>query len=209
MQLTRRAWIGGTAAALAGDRALAAPSIASLQRHPAFRIWDAPKKAVHAPMSSLVANAAGEPQPLGQWLGGQAAVVVTWATWCTPCLAEMPDLARLQHSLREVGAKTVIRPIHGYDDANLNDAQALMRKLGAGDLETVQASQSMELAALRIFGKSPVERTRTSLPALLLVKSNGAIVGTRIGSPDPEKGQPPYWRDPRTLDFLTQLGTLA
>jgi len=67
----------------------------------------------------------------------------------------------------------------------------------------------MELAALRIFGKSPVERTRTSLPALLLVKSNGAIVGTRIGSPDPEKGQPAYWTDPRTLDFLTKLGSLA
>ena len=55
------------------------------------------------------------------------------------------------------------------------------------------------------MGISPKDKARTSVPALMLLKADGAIVGTRLGTYDPEPGQPPYWDDPRTYDMLSQL----
>jgi thiol-disulfide isomerase/thioredoxin len=207
MSLTRRGWIGGTVASLACGPALAQP--APLRRHAAFRIWTSPRKPLRAPLEAAVTTTAGQTLSLKQWMGGEAAVLIYWATWCTPCLAETPDLNRLQQRLKATGARTAIRPVHAFDDADLNKARAVFNKLGARDLETVEASPALEKAGLRIFGKSPVEPERTSLPALMLVAADGTIVATRIGSPDPERGKPPYWDDPRTLDMLAQLGTQA
>jgi thiol-disulfide isomerase/thioredoxin len=39
----------------------------------------------------------GQNQPLAQWKG-QALLVNFWATWCTPCVQEMPELSALQSS---------------------------------------------------------------------------------------------------------------
>src|SRR5579864_2683672 len=40
-------------------------------------------------------DAAGKPATLGDFKG-KPAVVNLWATWCQPCIKEMPSLARLQ-----------------------------------------------------------------------------------------------------------------
>jgi len=208
MDLTRRACTLGATAGLISSSAWAAET--PLRRHAGFRIWTAPKKPITAPMAAEVTDIGGRKLTLGQWMGGEAAIVIYWATWCTPCLAETPELNRLQLQLKAAGAKTAIRPVHAFDDdADLAKARAVFNRLGARELETVQASPALEKAGLRIFGKSPVEPQRTSLPALMLVAANGAIVATRIGTPDPQRGQPAYWSDPRTLDFLTRLGSLA
>jgi thiol-disulfide isomerase/thioredoxin len=37
----------------------------------------------------------GKPQPIAQWRG-KVLVVNFWATWCPPCLKEIPDFVRLQ-----------------------------------------------------------------------------------------------------------------
>lgn len=39
----------------------------------------------------------GQPQPLRQWQG-KTIVVNFWATWCPPCLEEMPELSALHAS---------------------------------------------------------------------------------------------------------------
>ncbi|MGZ3184909.1 MAG: TlpA family protein disulfide reductase [Telluria sp.] len=39
-------------------------------------------------------DAAGQPQALAQWKG-QPLLVNFWATWCAPCVQEMPELSRL------------------------------------------------------------------------------------------------------------------
>ncbi|GAA4329989.1 TlpA disulfide reductase family protein [Pigmentiphaga soli] len=41
----------------------------------------------------------GTPQPLSQWRG-RPLVVNFWATWCVPCVDEMPELDRLQGELQ-------------------------------------------------------------------------------------------------------------
>jgi thiol-disulfide isomerase/thioredoxin len=38
---------------------------------------------------------------------GRVVVLNLWATWCTPCIAEMPMLDRLQHQLEDVGVVVV------------------------------------------------------------------------------------------------------
>ncbi len=47
-------------------------------------------------------DAEGAAQPLARF-AGRALVVNFWATWCAPCVAEMPALDRLQQAVAEDG----------------------------------------------------------------------------------------------------------
>ncbi|MGN6388162.1 MAG: TlpA family protein disulfide reductase [Burkholderiaceae bacterium] len=52
----------------------------------------------HPLFSQTLPDASGASQPLSRWRG-RLLVVNFWATWCPPCVAEMPDLEALQQSL--------------------------------------------------------------------------------------------------------------
>ncbi|RZI41684.1 TlpA family protein disulfide reductase [Herbaspirillum sp. HC18] len=54
-------------------------------------------------LSQSMADANGQQQQLAQWKD-KALVVNFWATWCTPCVDEMPELSALQ---QEIGSKNV------------------------------------------------------------------------------------------------------
>ena len=63
------------------------------------RLWLAPAAPERDPGEVLLAaqlsDPAGKPQPLTQWQG-KVLVVNFWATWCPPCLKEIPEFIRLQ-----------------------------------------------------------------------------------------------------------------
>ncbi len=48
----------------------------------------------------------GTPQAISQWRG-QVLVVNFWATWCSPCLKEIPEFVRLQTRYAEKGVQFV------------------------------------------------------------------------------------------------------
>jgi thiol-disulfide isomerase/thioredoxin len=64
-------------------------------------------------LSQSMTDAGGKPQAMTQWKN-KALIVNFWATWCTPCVDEMPELSALQ---TEIEPKIQILGI-GIDSAS-------------------------------------------------------------------------------------------
>lgn len=70
----------------------------------------APAEAEPAAVASLFAQTlpdlADKPQPLAQWRG-KPLLINFWATWCAPCVQEMPELSAFQTELGDVSLRIV------------------------------------------------------------------------------------------------------
>jgi thiol-disulfide isomerase/thioredoxin len=109
---TRRAIVGGAALAAAGTVA-----VATMLRKPAPQVFTpvaAPEPALLgiaalkpiAPAAALpafaFADAAGATHTLAEF-AGRGVVLNLWATWCVPCVAELPSLAALAKQVTAAG----------------------------------------------------------------------------------------------------------
>jgi thiol-disulfide isomerase/thioredoxin len=63
-------------------------------------------RAATALLAQTLPDVKGIAQPLAQWRG-QWLVVNLWATWCTPCRAEMPAFSRLQRKYAGRGVQFI------------------------------------------------------------------------------------------------------
>ena len=87
-------------------------------------------------------------------LKGHVVVVNFWATWCPPCVAEMPSLDRLHRALsrdglmvlgvlRDPGARVAAGPYRttGYPETFVIDAAGVIREtyVGPADWDTPEA----------------------------------------------------------------------
>lgn len=100
---------------------------------------------------------------------GQVMVVNFWATWCAPCIEEMPGFVRLQDKYRQRGVVFV--------GVALDDPDAVrpfMQKLGV-DYPVLTAEEAgFEL--LKAAGDA-----KGVMPYTLLIDRNGAVAQTRSG----------------------------
>lgn len=114
----------------------------------------------------------GRPRSLAQWRG-QRVVLTFWATWCVPCLKEMPALAAAQRAHAGRGVQVV--GIAMDDPARVRDY-----------LRAHPPAYPMLLGgALRPDPRVVLGDTRRALPFSVLVDRHGRIVRTRLGGLDP------------------------
>jgi cytochrome c biogenesis protein CcmG/thiol:disulfide interchange protein DsbE len=113
---------------------------------------------------------------------GQVVVLNFWATWCPPCVQEMPSLIQMQQRMREKGVVVVAVSID-VDEA----AYHRFLKTYQVNLLTVRDPDQ----------KSPSLYGTHGWPETYIIDRTGMIRRKFIG--------PVEWNSPEIADFLTKL----
>ena len=163
-----KAWIPfagvGVLAALAG----ASLWLANTPSAPSPSKAEAVEAAPAAVLAAKFVDNEGKSRVLGQ-LGGKVIVVNFWATWCTPCIEEMPGFARLQTRWEPRGVRFV-----GLANDDPAKVKAFGEKLAINyPLWTGEASV-MDLSR-RLGNRIGV------LPHTVLLDGDGKVIESRIG----------------------------
>lgn len=155
----------GIAAALlivaAASASLAAPPLNGWMEQ--FTLNDPPKP---APDTAFL-NDAGKEVTLADFRG-RVVLLNFWATWCEPCVRELPSLDRLQGAMG--GDDFTVLAVN-ENRAGAEAAKPFMKKLGLKRL-TVNVDRKMALArALGLRG----------MPATYLIGRDGKVLGSLTG----------------------------
>jgi thiol-disulfide isomerase/thioredoxin len=129
------------------------------------------------------ANEKGETIDLSKWKG-RVVLLNLWATWCTPCKKEMPDLAKLQTAL---GSKDFEVVALSVDRKGLDASKAFLTEIGASNLAAYIEPEAKSLAALQALG----------LPATVLIDRQGKEAGRILG--------PAEWASPDAQAMVKAL----
>jgi len=100
---------------------------------------------------------------------GHVVLVNLWATWCAPCVQEMPSLARLQAKLPDLAVLAISQDRRG--------AAAVDPFLARLDLRGLAAFLDPDNDASRAFDV-------VGLPTSILIDRSGRIVGELVGAAD-------------------------
>ena len=114
---------------------------------------------------------------------GKYVLINLWATWCPPCVVEMPSLDRLQKKME--GYDLVIIPLSMGDDSLL-ELWDFFDKLGIRNLMPYESVNS--LAVRRLF---PDVR---GLPTTMLIDPQGREIAVMEGDFE--------WDSPEMMEFL-------
>jgi thiol-disulfide isomerase/thioredoxin len=132
------------------------------------------------PLADLVfADESGEPRSLEDWRG-KVVLLNVWATWCAPCRADMPTLARLQQRLGGEGFEVVALSV---DRAGAGAVRKFFDEIGVS-LPVFIDQDGAAIRSLGLFG----------LPATLLIGPDGNELARLAG--------PAEWDAPEMVSFL-------
>jgi len=112
---------------------------------------------------------------------GRYVLVNLWATWCAPCVSELPSLARLSRfapGLRVVAINT---------DSQKVDAAGFLKSHDAGALPVYLDSDRMMLRSFVVPG----------LPATILIGPDGKVVARAEG--------PAEWGSPEAVAYFKRI----
>jgi len=128
-----------------------------------FNLLDPPVKAPPVAVRDL----AGKRVRLGDFRG-QVVLLNFWATWCAPCVREMPALDRLQAALGGDGLAVVAASID---------------RGGRAAVEAFAAKHGLKHLGLYLDPKSAMARALglTGLPTTYLIDRAGGVVGVMTG----------------------------
>ncbi|MBK9027322.1 MAG: TlpA family protein disulfide reductase [Propionivibrio sp.] len=134
---------------------------------------EAAQKAADNIFSLTLPDLAGRPQAFAQWRG-KVLVVNYWASWCAPCVREMPALSRLHEHYASWGVQFVGI---GLDDVEKMQAFVKTTPVSYPLLVSDFASQS---SVLEIKG----------LPLTLVIGRDGNVEMTHLGPVDEKMLEP-------------------
>jgi thiol-disulfide isomerase/thioredoxin len=101
---------------------------------------------------------------------GHYVLLNLWATWCAPCVKELPSLAKLQKTM---GNQLVVVPVDvGRGEAL--DAAKFLQDHGAGALQVYLDSDIALVRTLKAYG----------LPTTVLIDPKGREIGRAAGDAD-------------------------
>lgn len=104
-----------------------------------------------------------------------------WATWCPPCLYELPALDRLQAILGNDAFAVIALSI---DEGDISGPASFVNRLGLRNLTVYQDITGRAQDALPLYG----------LPITYLIGSDGLVLGYIVGATE--------WDSPEALEFL-------
>jgi len=111
----------------------------------------------------------GKPHGLEEW-HGKLLLVNFWATWCTPCLHEIPQLVKLQKQYAAHGLQ-IIGPAVDDPDA----VRSMLGPLGI-NYPVLTGSPDSMIDIMEKLGNGP-----GGLPFSILVGPDGLIVSRQLG----------------------------
>lgn len=199
----RRAVLTGLAASALASAPAVAAAPRAVSRHYGYRPWRTARKPSAPPLDGKVSLPNGRELSLREWIGPGPSVIILWALWCPPCMAENPALAGLQRKLTAMKSNTRLRCLQAYDNRSLADAGATLTRMRCSEIPIARASVALERAFIPFFGASPIDPKRTSLPSMVLLDSSGVELGRAEGALEFERQI--YWSDPRVVEFLAGL----
>ena len=117
-------------------------------------------------------------------LGTSAIIVNFWATWCVPCVMEMPALDAMAGMLAPVGVKVLALSV---DREPLEKVPAFFKKIA---IKNLGINYDEKGAISKLFGVK-------GLPTTILIKSDGTVFGSVSGMVE--------WDDPEVVSYLGRV----
>jgi thiol-disulfide isomerase/thioredoxin len=156
----------------------AAENTPDVSEHPRLGEFIPASPLLPAPAISFV-DLAGNPVSLSAFVG-KIILVNLWATWCQPCVREMPSLERVQSRL---GDKIAVVAI-SEDRGGSKTVEPFIDKLGLKSVKIYLDPKSAVERAFKVQG----------LPTSFLIDREGRILGRVEGAAE--------WDSPELLEVL-------
>jgi len=154
-----------------------------------FNKLDRSHKGTPAPDAAF-ANGDGEQTTLAEIADGKPLLVNLWASWCAPCVKELPTLDKVAQAHRIDGELGVVAV--SQDNGPRTSVEAFLRKLNVKDLGAYQDPD---------MGLSGSLGPDTVLPTTILYDAQGREVWRYVGDLD--------WTSPEAARLLAESGVSA
>ena len=126
---------------------------------------------------------ANNPVKLKKW-HGKVVVLNVWATWCPPCVKEMPTLDRLQKRLGSEFFQVIVLSV---DEAGVEAVKKFFKQIKVKNLDIHMDPDFKAAAAINVIG----------LPTTILLDTKGRELGRLVGDAE--------WDTPEMIAFFKRI----